>query len=247
MSWLLYRGPSRLDMRTPIVVLATDKSSNRKTGDMLQTWILLRDADPVTAVKTNQDHAICGQCPHLGDAFKNRSCYVNVAQGPNAVYRSQKSSALADPREVGRGRLVRLGAYGDPAAVPYEVWQELLSNADGWTGYTHQWRTCDQRLKQFCMASVEDEGLRATAKALGWRTYRTAPVDAAPATSEVLCPASEEADHKVVCADCLYCNGAHKGYRGDVMIPVHGSPAVVKAFSGKVAAPNLSAVVSTSP
>jgi hypothetical protein len=38
------------------------------------------------------------------------------------------------------GRLVRLGSYGDPAAVPVWVWQAVMKQADGGTGYTHQWK-----------------------------------------------------------------------------------------------------------
>ena len=34
--------------------------------------------------------------------------------------------------------MVRLGTYGDPAAVPSYVWESLLSRAKGWTGYRHQ-------------------------------------------------------------------------------------------------------------
>lgn len=41
---------------------------------------------------------------------------------------------------------VRIGSYGDPAAVPTRVWEELVKNARNFTGYTHQWRpkTCPE-------------------------------------------------------------------------------------------------------
>ena len=42
---VIYRGVSRIDGR-PIVAIATLKTDNEKTGDMIQTWILRADVDP---------------------------------------------------------------------------------------------------------------------------------------------------------------------------------------------------------
>ena len=45
---ILWEGASRLDS-VPIVVIATgidSPSKNRKTGEMVQCWILLRDVSP---------------------------------------------------------------------------------------------------------------------------------------------------------------------------------------------------------
>ena len=39
-GFILYRGPSILD-GTPIVVVATMKTANPKTGDMIQTFIIV--------------------------------------------------------------------------------------------------------------------------------------------------------------------------------------------------------------
>src|SRR5215472_14390217 len=39
---------------------------------------------------------------------------------------------------VGHGRAVRLGAYGDPAAIPSYVNESLVSEASGHTAYSHQ-------------------------------------------------------------------------------------------------------------
>ena len=53
-SAVIYRGVSRLDGRTPIVVIATgmeSKSTNSKTGGMVQTYIVV---DDVTACRRNQ-------------------------------------------------------------------------------------------------------------------------------------------------------------------------------------------------
>ena len=39
-----------------IVSIITFKSSNVKTGDMCQVWILRNDMDPVEAIKQNKDN-----------------------------------------------------------------------------------------------------------------------------------------------------------------------------------------------
>ena len=47
-GFILYRGPSILD-GTPIVVVATMKTANPKTGDMIQTFILVDNMSPIEA------------------------------------------------------------------------------------------------------------------------------------------------------------------------------------------------------
>ena len=42
---VLYEGPSEIDGK-PIVCIATLDSRNRKTGNMVQTWILRQDVSP---------------------------------------------------------------------------------------------------------------------------------------------------------------------------------------------------------
>ena len=68
-GYVLHEGPSPFDGQ-PIVSIATLHSNNRKTGDMVQTWILPRDLHPLDAVKAGQDSCICGNCPHRGCAGK---------------------------------------------------------------------------------------------------------------------------------------------------------------------------------
>jgi hypothetical protein len=94
----------------------------------------------------------------------------------------------------------------------------------GWTGYTHQWRTCDPRWKGYLMASVETVADQAIARAAGWRTFRvgTDPQSA----REVVCPASAEAGYKTTCSHCRLCSGttgrgAESGAR-DIVIAPHG-------------------------
>src|SRR5271165_5264167 len=117
-GYILYRGPSMLD-GAPIVAIATMHSENRKTGNMVQTWILREDLSPVDASKAHADASICGDCKHrwsLGGA-----CYVNIGQAPGGIWRAYKRGAYLETcyvtlRTIGAGRAVRLGAYGDPAA-----------------------------------------------------------------------------------------------------------------------------------
>lgn len=231
---ILYRGPSQLD-GAPIVCIAVglaNKSTNRKTGAMLQTYIIRADVGPIDAVKSGADSSICGDCRHRGPTAdgKGRTCYVNLGQGPLAVYRAHGRGLYpiaADIAAIGAGRLVRVGTYGDPAAVPVAVWHALLSASTGHTGYTHQWRTTPQ-LKPVCMASVDTEAEAALAHAFGWRTFRVNLAGAAALMPrESVCPASAEAGKKLTCNACLACNGTATNRRGSIVINAHGGTAVM--------------------
>ena len=233
---ILWRGASLIDAK-PIVAIAvglTSKSSNRKTGAMLQTYILRSDLDPMRAIKQGKDTSICGACPHRGAAGngKGRTCYVNVGQGPLAVYRAFKRKRYPQAQsaqDLGANRFVRLGTYGDPAAVPASIWQALVAAAAGHTGYTHQWRLRPE-LKRLCMASVDSPAEAVEAQLIGWRTFRVGMKGNAALENmrgtEVLCPASIEAGHKLKCEACLACGGAD-GRRSNIFIPGHGGFAVM--------------------
>lgn len=236
---ILYKGPSLLD-GAPIVVIATGlahSSANRKTGDMIQTYILREDMEPTAAVKLGADSTICGQCPHRGSGNgKERTCYVNVGQGPLAVYRAYKRGlyAVADSVEVGKKRIVRLGSYGDPAAVPVSIWTQLTAECVGFTGYTHCWRNAPD-LRELCMASADSIDDAKEAQAMGWRTFRVAmPCDNPKLDNEVRCPASAEMGKKLTCSECLACGGAD-GRKGSVVIQAHGGSGVMSAIKRKAA------------
>lgn len=241
---VIWEGESLLD-GAPIVVIAIgfgSGSKNRKTGNMIQTYILRRDVSPVDAVQSGADFSICGNCVHRGTVEpvsrrskrkrnKGRTCYVNLGQGPLAVFRAYSRGVypLWDGYGV-NGRMVRLGTYGDPAAVPVWVWENLLRDADGHTGYTHQWR--DPRfaaLRKYCMASADSTLDALAAQAKGWRTFRVGlPSHAAAERGvEALCPASAEAGKKLSCAQCRACDGTASSRRGSIYIPAHGGTAVM--------------------
>jgi hypothetical protein len=228
-GFVVYEGPSLLD-GSPIAAVITRHSLNTKTGDMAQAWILRADRDVQSAIADGSDRAICGDCRHRSGGSLGRSCYVVTWLGPLKVWKTYARGGYPrlTPREGAAaiyGRVVRLAAYGDPAAVPTTIWSELLSGVSGWTGYTHQWRTCDQRLRGILMASVDTPREAADAAALGWRTFRVRTLDEPLGDAEIVCPASEEAGHRLTCADCKLCVGTARAGARSVAIFVHGQRA----------------------
>src|SRR5262249_14932544 len=123
-----------------------------------------------------------------------------------------------------RDRFVRLGSYGDPAAVPLDVWEMVCGAAAHWTGYTHQWKTCDVSYARYCMASVETPGQRLDAIARGFRTFRVRLPNQPLEEGEFVCPASEEAGRRLRCDECKACSGAKAtGKAATPAIYFHGS------------------------
>ena len=58
---IIYQGPSLID-GSPIVAITVSQSGNTKTGNMVQTYIIRADINPLEASKTGADYAICGAC-----------------------------------------------------------------------------------------------------------------------------------------------------------------------------------------
>ena len=216
---VLYDGPSALDGK-PIVVVATLNSANAKTGNMIQTWIIRSDIHPLEALETGADYSICGSCPH-----RKRTCYVNVGQAPAAVYRTYKAGKYPtfDPAlhtGLFMGRKVRLGAYGDPAAAPFEVMQQVASLCIGHTGYTHQisHKAFDKRYLSLCMVSADSPKQAAKYQAMGAKTFRVAMAGDSLANGEIECLADSQG---LQCQECGLCDGQ----RQNVAITVHGKGA----------------------
>lgn len=219
---ILYEGPSLINGE-PIVAIATGlvtPSTNRKTGPMIQTWILAQDEAPHVAVKSGKDEAVCGNCPARG-----KWCYVTTFQGPRSIWETWKRGGYPS-LDVNAfvNKPVRLGAYGDPAAVPFYIWDDICFVASMVTGYTHQWVSCDPLLKAHCMASCDTVEEAREARAEGWRTFRVteSPGDKV-LSKEVVCPASEEAGHKLTCIECGACNGTSSGRKSHIIIQAHGA------------------------
>lgn len=242
---VFYRGPSLLT-GDPIVGVVTGLeggSMNPKTGAMAQAWIIRPDVRPMDAKRQNLDDAICGDCALRGRDGINSTCYVTVWFGPNNVYRSLHKGHYIDAtwpelQALLEGRSVRLGAYGDPGAVPFEVWRTMLATAAGWVGYTHQWRTCDPRLKTLVMASVDTIDEFHAAHLGGWRTFRVRGREEALISTHMIsahtplefaCPASDEMRHRTTCEACQLCRGTSSPARS-VAIVAHGKPGNLTAF-----------------
>lgn len=230
---ILYEGPSMID-GSPIVVVALYRTtgSNAKTGAVVQTYILRADVAPIEAIRSGADVSICGDCKHRGDGqtYGSRSCYVNVGQGPTGVFKAFRRGRYARIEgagaiaAMGRGRVVRLGTYGDPAAVPSWIWSDLVADAVGHTGYTHAWRSIIAApLRSLCMASADTEAERAEAVAAGWRTFRVREATEAVQRGEFVCPASAEAGKRTTCVQCRACDGADRAGKASPVIIAHGA------------------------
>ena len=258
-SFCFYSGPSLLD-GAPILAIATGvrkikglRTENAKTGDLVQTWIFRADREPQDAIHSGHDSSVCGACPLRPFTAKGTGlplCYASCSGGRAGivnVYRSWQMGniPLIPPGEAAEllfGRSVRLGSYGDPAAVPLATWDALLWRTVSSVGYTHQWQNekTDPRLSQFVMASVESEAGRGAAKQRGYRTFRLdLAKSGAKLPGEVRCPGSAEAGKKLTCEQCRACDGGRTGRRADIVIDPHSSGYSVLTRKPKIAKPVL--------
>lgn len=234
----LYIGPSMLD-GAPIMLIANrivQKSTNEKTGALVQTFIIRADMKPNDAIKSGDDASICGDCPHRGTA-----CYVNVSQSVTSVYAAFTRKRYAMPGldydpaiipDLFAGRKVRLGTYGDPCAVPFQIWRAMTLKAHALLGYVHQWKDARfQAFKLLCMASCDTEQQAVDATAKGWRVFRVRTALEPRLAGEVVCPASHEAGQKTTCEDCKACGGHSAKAKANIVIVSHGVAHKVKAFA----------------
>ena len=227
-----------IDHERIVVVALVGKSRNDKTGGMMQTYIMRADMDPRKASKTGADFSICGSCPHRGlpttdkdrKQAAERTCYVLLGQGPLSVWRGLVAgryphrTQLLPIASLGAGRKIRLGTYGDPAAVPSYVWTALLTGSAGHTGYSHQSATpgADYR-SDLVMRSVDTIQQAADAWDIGERTFRViSNVEDIDLDREIICPASEEAGKRTQCERCGLCAGS-KVKAKSIAIVAHGS------------------------
>jgi hypothetical protein len=232
----LYDGPSMLNGER-IFVIATAVNANRKIGRMLQLWIIPA-ISPIDAVRSGQDAAVCGDCRHRGDGHGHRrTCYVEWWRSVANIWQGHIHAEKVGPEQAGRliaGLQLRIGAYGDPAAVPMAVWRPMLEQAGGWTAYTHQWRrlfNVREAWMPWCMASVDSLEEEHLAHEAGWRTFRVRPVDGVVTSREVICPHETKG---VQCDSCALCQGRQVGAKS-IVVTVHGK-AGVKWFNSRAEA-----------
>jgi hypothetical protein len=204
------------------VVIATLKTNNRKTGDMIQIWILLTDVSPVDGVKTGVDAlSVCTGC-----VFANgNGCYVNVGQAPLSIWKGFKRGLyetlpLAAYPIVFTGRKVRFGAYGNPSLIPLAKVKLITSLSDGWTGYFHDWKEMHSATAnaygRYFMASTETEESRCNAIDKGLRYFHVSP-EQPEGTLECLADSQN-----LSCADCKLCQGNRLNAK-PIWINPHGS------------------------
>lgn len=238
MSHIIWEGPSQIN-GAPIIGVVTDMSANSKLTDrlkaeLLQLWILPGDMHPKDVIATGADESVCGSCPlrSFRDGQKvERLCYVSP-KPISSVYRGLAKARRVSPEEAvagSRARLLRLGAWGDPTALPYDVVRRLSDAAlaagiKRRAGYTHRYAVADQRWRELIMASCEGTLQAMHAQLMGWRTFTIVPPDTAPGGEHITCPASEEGGHKATCEKCGLCDGARPGgdLRSSIQIAVHG-------------------------
>jgi hypothetical protein len=230
-GYVIDQGFSPIDSK-PYVVIATLVCVNRKTGPMVQVWILREDINPVEGVNTGEDVSICGTCPHRKNANGERSCYVNVGQAPNSVWKSYKRGIYStdhtddDLAAVLKGRKIRWGAYGDPAIINPTVVRTLNSYAKGHTGYTHMWG--QDYAKEFLglfQASCDSLADYIEASSMGWRTFQVTSKNTR-LQNAIQCPATRE-NSKTQCITCTLCDGNTK----DIYVEAHGSGAKYVAYA----------------
>jgi hypothetical protein len=234
---IAWQGVSRIDGKSPIALFVTGitqravKGSNAKTGPAIQTHILRTDVDPLEAIRNGADSAICGGCAFkgvdsvpIGKTYpKDRTCYVQVHKASLGIYRSfsngnVRTLPVAEVANLISGRVLRLGSYGDPAAIPFNVWEALRRYTVFSLGYTHQYRS--ERLQDvtaFCQISADTEQDAIMAHAQGYGSFRVIGPDQRPLSFEMVCPSLEG----VQCIDCGACSGGINGR--NVVIPVHGA------------------------
>ncbi len=197
---------------------------------MYQAWLLVRDVQPFEAIRSGDDEAICGACAHR--TGEKRTCYVSMFKGPTQIWKrldrgAYRRTTIEETTRYLAGETLRVTAYGDGALLPFEFWQAILSQAAGWVGYTHQWRTCDPRFRGLLMASVETSFEASIASRAGWRTFRARSAAAPLRPDEFICPASEESGHRTTCQRCQLCRGTASPAKS-VAILLHGRVAAPK-------------------
>lgn len=214
---VLFDGPSMLDGE-PIIVIATFDSVNRKTGNVIQTWIIRKDVAPNVAVQTGQDTSICGKCPHRH--FSGGGCYVLPFQAPLNIWKNYHNGKYPkmSPQYINRflNRNLRLGSYGDPAAVPYTIWLAITSVCANHTGFTHQveHECFDKNILKVCQVSIETHSQYK--KYAQYGTFRVKIKDSPLLDGELLC----RNEHGFRCEQCNLCDGQNKN---KIAIDFHGN------------------------
>jgi hypothetical protein len=223
----------------PIFAVLTglvNDSRNGKTGPMAQLWIERADMHPQEAIRTGLDSAMCGNCALRGyldpatGAWVERQCYLEIGKAVAMVWKAWARGIYPPATLDDFDRPSRLGAYGDPVAVPFERVAAVAKLSPRWTGYTHQWKTMEPRERadwqSLLMASCDTPDEKYWAESQGWRVFRTKAPGDARLPGEKPCPAVPERS-QVQCIGCpIACNG---GTGPSLVLDVHGPGATHRA------------------
>lgn len=223
-GYILHEGEQNGERFAVIATGFNKGSTNRKTGKMIQIYIILADVHPVAAVQSGLDAStICQDCPFAS----GNGCYVNVGQGVASVWKSYRAGnyphlLAKDFRKMFEGRSVRFGAYGNPTLLPLAKVKLIASVASGWTGYFHNWHSMHKATakayNQYFMCSTETQDSYKLAKSLKMRVFHASPEkpeDAVECVSD---------SHGIQCIKCQLCQGWAKKAK-NVWINPHGAKA----------------------
>jgi hypothetical protein len=241
---ILFEGKSLIGDRN-IAAIVTFEMANIKTGEMVQVWIIDQELNPLEALQNNVNESTCGKCRLQGEAYKytftrgprkgktitkieNRVCYVNRGQAPMSIWKAYKRGKYVNydkhlHRSFFKGRKIRWGADGDPAALPIPLMRSINKLCAGHTGYSHQLFWIDKRraekLATFLMCSCHTPAQHAEARRRGWRSF-VAVADGQKLPADcIACPNMSKA--KTQCIDCTLCRGGQNGKARDVYILSH--------------------------
>lgn len=206
-----------------VIVQVQYGSTNAKTGDGVQIWILPYEWILIGKSAMNNDEASCLDCPH--SKRESRKCYVRKGNAEMGLKSKVNSlhTAFVNGRlnvlpieelasnEIAniQGKFVRFGAYGEPVLLGEANVIAITNASSSFTGYTHQWRNPSyQWASKYLMASVETEPLMNVAHRMGWRTFRVMDKTQSPIKgTEISCPASKEMGSVTTCNKCGLCKG----------------------------------------
>jgi hypothetical protein len=168
----------------------------------------------------------------------DRTCYVTLFQAPLNIWKKYKKGGYdkIEPHKLQKllkDRVVRIGAYGDPAFIPLWFWDIILKEVEASTGYTHQWKVCNKRMAKYCMASVDTPEEKIVANSLGYRTFRVKTIDDKLEHNEVGCLSDKIARQDkplVSCIDCKMCGGLTSKVKSDITIIIHGSKGNINSY-----------------
>jgi len=228
-------------------IIATARSTNSKTGDIPTVWI----GKTLDESRASCDSVKCPLRPWARDG--QIMCYAHAGTPLMAFSSATKSVANGADRSLesaienrsASARIIRVGAIGDPAVLPFSWWnrlQVLTKKAKlKIISYTHGWRDRPD-LVGLTMASCDSLEQAEQAAARGFRAAiatREVTADSKPfylsnGDKVVVCPAiasKARGRQNVTCNDCQLCVASKAG--AHVAFVDHG-PTSSKARNQKV-------------